>query len=337
MVASFNALAQEEGYAWELEDILPQTLVAGEDAGALTAEGAKLLDSSGCLQAGIPLCPPEGDAGTGMAATNSVAVRTGNVSAGTSIFAMVVLEKPLDDVHTEIDIVTTPTGKQVAMVHCNNCTTDLDAWVKLFAEAIELSGKKMEKSALYDALYQKALQGDVDAGGLLTYNYYGGEPVVGIEEGRPLFVRRPDAPFSLANFMRSLVYGSMATLKIGMDILTGAEKVYVERLTGHGGLFKAKGVSQRFMAAALGTSITVMESAGEGGAWGIALLAAYMACREVGEPLEAYLANKVFAANSGITVQPDAQDAAGFAAYIAKYRACLAVEQSAVKTMAKVN
>lgn len=250
--------------------------MAGEQAGILTEEGAKLLDTSGNLQAGIPLCPPEGDAGTGMTATNSVAVRTGNVSAGTSVFAMVVLEKELSKVYPEIDLVTTPTGHLVGMVHCNNCTSDLNAWVNLFQEYGEMMGLKADKNDIFAALYNKALEGDADCGGLLSYCYLSGEPITELEEGRPLFTRMPDSKFHLSNFMRTHLYSSLATLKIGLDILFKQEGVTLDNLMGHGGLFKTKGVGQKIMAAAASVPVSVMETAGEGGAWGIALLADYM-------------------------------------------------------------
>ncbi|MDR3336086.1 MAG: FGGY-family carbohydrate kinase [Treponema sp.] len=333
MLGVFNELAHGMGLDLKLEDVLPTVLGAGAKAGVLTPEGSKLLDPSGGLQAGIPLCPPEGDAGTGMAATNSVKECTGNISAGTSIFAMIVLEKELSKVYPEIDMVTTPTGKPVAMVHCNNCTSDLDAWVKLFGELNELAGTKIEKSALYDALYYKALEGEADCGGLLSYNYYGGEPIIGLEQGRPLFVRTPDSHFTLANFMRTLLFSAMGTLKLGMDILTGNENVRIKSLLGHGGLFKTKGVGQGLMAAALNTPIAVMESAGEGGAWGIALLAAYMFQRETGESLEAYLAQKVFSGDMGTSVEPDTKDAEGFAVFMKRYSAGLAIESSAATNL----
>ncbi|MDR0720211.1 MAG: FGGY-family carbohydrate kinase [Treponema sp.] len=333
MLNTFNGLASGMGYSFNLEDLAPKVLCAGEDAGKLTEEGAKLLDPSGGLAAGIPFCPPEGDAGTGMVATNSVEKRTGNVSAGTSIFAMIVLEKPLSKLYTEIDMVTTPAGMPVAMVHCNNCTSSLDAWIKLFTELNEITGAKISKPALYDALYNKALEGDGDCGGLVEYNYYGGETITGLDEGRPLFARFPDSRFTLANFMRSLLFGTMGTLKLGMDILTEKEKVSVKSLLGHGGLFKTPGVGQRLMAAVLNTPVAVMESAGEGGAWGIALLAAYMALKEPGETLEAYLNKKVFAGNAGSRVEPDAKDIEGFAVYIKRYEAGLAMERSAVSSL----
>ncbi|GHV75236.1 ATPase [Spirochaetia bacterium] len=329
MVGQFDSLIG--GIGWKLRDILPKVLNAGTLAGVLTAEGAALLDPTGMLKAGIPLCPPEGDAGTGMVATNSVAVRTGNVSAGTSVFAMVVLEKELSQVYPEIDMVTTPAGKPVAMAHCNSCTSDLDAWVKLFGEVTETFGAKVDKGKLYDTLYEAALSGDADCGGLLSYNYYAGEPVTGLEQGRPLFVRTPDSRLSLANFMRSLLFSAMATLKLGMDILTEKEHVRLDKLLGHGGLFKTKGVGQRLMAAALQTPVAVMETAGEGGAWGIALLAAYMQQKNAGESLETFLAQKVFVKNAGKLVEPDTKDVDGFTTFIQQYTKGLAIEKAAVE------
>jgi sugar (pentulose or hexulose) kinase len=330
MAEQFNSLMESREFNWKLSDILPAVIGAGEPAGFLTAEGAALLDPAGGLRAGIPLCPPEGDAGTGMVATNSVAGRTGNVSAGTSIFAMIVLEKELSRLYKEIDMVTTPSGKPVAMVHGNNCTSDLDAWIKLFNEAIALSGGIIEKSVLYDALYHKALEGDADGGGLLSYNYYSGEPVTGLDQGRPLFARMPDSRFTLANFMRTLLFSIMGTLKLGMDILTEKEQVRIDRLMGHGGLFKTKGVGQCLMAGALDTPVAVLDSAGEGGAWGIALLAAYMVLKHEGEALESWLAQKVFAANSGISVKPDAKDVKGFKTFMERYTVGLRIERAAV-------
>jgi sugar (pentulose or hexulose) kinase len=319
------------GFCKHLREILPAVLEAGADAGSLTAEGARLLDGSGALQAGIPLCPPEGDAGTGMVATNSTLERGGNVSAGTSIFAMIVLEKPLSRVYPEIDLVTTPSGKPVAMVHCNNCTSDIDAWARLFKEAAELCGSAVEKSVLYDRLYNKALEGESDCGGLLSYNYYGGEPVTGFEQGRPLFVRLPDSKLTLANFFRVLLFSALGTLKAGMDILTENEGVRVERLLGHGGFFKTKNVGQRLMAAALSTPVAVMESAGEGGAWGIALLAAYRLQKAPAESLESYLNGKVFVGTSGQSVSPLPSDEHGFAAFMKRYMSGLAIERAAVE------
>jgi len=329
MLEQFNALAGPS-LGWKLPDILPEVLMAGENAGSLTEEGAKLLDPSGGLQAGIPFCPPEGDAGTGMVATNSVAERTGNVSAGTSVFAMIVLEKALSRVYPEIDMVTTPSGRPVAMAHCNNCTSDLDAWVKIFAELAGLAGAKIEKPALYDALYYKAMEADADGGGLLSYNYFSGEHVTGFEEGRPLFVRTPESRFTLANFMRTLLFSTMASLKLGMNILTEKEKVKLDCLLGHGGLFKTKGVGQRLMAGALNVPVAVMESAGEGGAWGIALLAAYLQQKQSGETLESYLAKKVFAGNAGDRIEPDPKDVQGFGEFIKRYTEGFAIERAAV-------
>jgi sugar (pentulose or hexulose) kinase len=333
MVSQFDSLIAEKHFPWKLGDVLPKVLNAGENAGSLTAEGAALLDPTGTLKAGIPLCPPEGDAGTGMVATNSVAVRTGNVSAGTSLFAMIVLEKELSKVYQEIDMVTTPTGKPVAMVHCNSCTSDLDAWVNLAGEICETFGAKVNKGKLYDELYYKALAGDADCGGLLSYNYYAGEPVTGLEGGRPLFVRKADSRLTLANFMRSLLFSAMATLKIGMDILTEKENVRLDKLLGHGGLFKTKGVGQRLMAAALKTPVAVMETAGEGGAWGIALLAVYLLQKnssgDSAESLESFLAQKVFVKNAGTLIEPDIKDVQGFDAFIKQYTRGLAIEKTA--------
>ena len=329
MLKQFDELVAPNKYGWKIADILPAILNAGENAGTLTAEGAKLLDVSGNLQTGIPLCPPEGDAGTGMTATNSIAERTGNVSAGTSIFAMIVMEKDLSKVYPEIDIVTTPAGKPVAMVHCNNCTSDIDAWVKLFRELLDISGAKIDKAALYDALYHKSLEAEDDCGGLLSFNYYSGETITGIEEGRPLFARLPDGDFTLANFMRTLLFSSMATLKYGIDILTEKEKARIDSLLGHGGLFKTKGVGQRFMAAVFNAPVGVMESAGEGGAWGIALLAAFM--REGTKTLEKFLAEKVFAGKTGARIEPDPKDVEGFKKFMERYTAGLKIERAAVE------
>ena len=333
MVEKFDALVAEKGYPWKLRDILPKALVAGEVAGSLTAEGAKLLDVSGNLEAGIPMCPPEGDAGTGMTATNSVKVRTGNVSAGTSVFAMVVLEKELKKVHPEIDLVTTPAGDLVGMVHCNNCTSDLNAWVNLFKEFMESMGLEVDMNRLFGVLYNKALEGDKDCGGLLAYNYFSGEHITGFEEGRPLFVRRPDDKFNLANFMRTHLYTSLGALKTGLDILFREEQVKLDVLLGHGGLFKTKGVGQKIMAAAAGVPVEVMETAGEGGAWGAALLASYRVWKEDGETLDAYLENKVFGGQHGTVVEPDADDVKGFDEFMVRYHAGLPVERAAVEAM----
>ncbi|HHY83459.1 MAG TPA: FGGY-family carbohydrate kinase [Clostridiales bacterium] len=332
MVSKFDNLLKDRGLPFKLLDILPKVKNAGEFAGALTAEGAKLLDPTGGLQPGIPFCPPEGDAQTGMVATNSVAPRTGNVSAGTSIFAMIVLEKPLSKVYTEVDMVTTPSGSPVAMVHSNTCTSDLDAWVRVFGELVEAAGAKLTKPELYDLLYYKALEGDADCGGLVSFNYYSGEPIAGIDGGRPLFVRKPDAKLTLANFMRAHLFSSMAILKIGMDILE-KENVALDRLFGHGGLFKTKGVGQKLMSSALNVPVAVLETAGEGGPWGMALLAAYMANKNEGETLESYLEDKVFKDANAQYEFPDPRDNAGFAAFLSNYKACLPVEQAAVDSL----
>ena len=333
MIQQFDELIAERAYPWKVKDILPTVLVAGEEAGVLTKEGAKLLDPSGTLEAGIPLCPPEGDAGTGMTATNSVAVRTGNVSAGTSVFAMVVMEKELERVHEEIDMVTTPDGSLVGMVHCNNCTSDLNAWVALFKEYSNAMGMTVDMDQLFSTLYRKALEGNPDCGGLLAYNYFSGETITGFEEGRPLFVRRPDSRFNLSNFMRVHLYTSLAALKMGMDILLKEEHVQLEKILGHGGLFKTKGVGQRIMAAAIDVPVQVMETAGEGGAWGIALLASYLVHKKAGESLSQYLNDTVFADQKAEEMQPDARDVAGFNEFIKTYKRGLAIEQTAVEKM----
>jgi sugar (pentulose or hexulose) kinase len=331
-IAQFDALAADAHFSWNLRGILPQVLCAGEDAGTLTAEGAKLLDPTGTLKPGIPLCPPEGDAGTGMAATNSVAPRTGNVSAGTSIFSMVVLEKPLHEVYTEIDLVATPSGAPVAMVHCNNCTSEMNAWVSLFREFAGLTGTKVDTGALFTMLYKKSLEGDADCGGLMLYNYGAGEGVTHFDSGRPLFVRKPDANFTLANLMRVHLYSALATLKIGMDILA-EERVAIDCLTGHGGLFKTPGVGQRYLAAAVNAPVTCMETAGEGGAWGAALLAMFRREKTGDETLAQYLSEHVFADMKRVTLAPDASDCAGFEAFMKTYRAGLAVESAAVSAI----
>ena len=318
-------------YPWKLTGILPEVLSAGEDAGTLTPEGAALLDVSGKLQPGIPLCPPEGDVGTGMVATNSVAKRTGNVSAGTSTFAMLVLDRELRSTRPEVELVAGPDKSQVAMAHCNNCTSDLNAWMGLFKEFADTMGMKVDMGDLFVKMFRKALEGDGDCGGLMACNYFSGEPITRLEEGRPLFIRKPDSAFHLANFMRVHIYSAMATLKIGMDILMKEEKVEVDRLTGHGGFFKTKGVGQNLMASAFHTPVTVMETAGEGGAWGIALLAAYRKEKKAGESLAEYLENRVFAGQKGETVDPDPKDEAAIDAFIESYKACLAAERAAVE------
>jgi sugar (pentulose or hexulose) kinase len=333
MVDLFNKRTKEEKFPWKLQNILPKVLVAGDSAGTLTAEGAKLLDPSGQLQAGIPLCPPEGDAGTGMVATDSVAERTGNVSAGTSVFAMIVLEKALSKVHPEIDMVTTPTGKPVAMVHCNNCTSDLNAWIALFHEFTTALGVEVNQSRLFELLYQKALEGDADCGDLLAYNYLSGEHITHFEEGRPLFVRTPESRFTLANFMRMHLFSALGALKIGLDILFEQEHVKIDQVLGHGGFFKTKSVGQKVMAAAMNVPVSVMETAGEGGAWGIALLASYMLHKQKNESLEAYLSGEVFAGENGTIIAPDQRDVDGFAAFMERYKKGLVIERAAVDVL----
>ena len=329
MLKKFDHLVSEKGLPWDhVTDVLPRVLVAGEEAGYLSEDGAALLDD--LLMPGIPFAPAEGDAGTGMTATNAVAPRTGNVSAGTSIFSMVVLEKPLKKVYEEIDLVTTPTGKAVAMVHCNNCTNDSNAWVGLLQEAACLLGAEPSTGEVYTKLYEKALQGDPDCGGVLVCNYMAGEGVTHLDEGRPLVARRPDSKFTLANFFRATLYATMSTLKIGMDILA-EEKVAIDSLTGHGGLFKTPVVGQKFMAAACNASVTCMETAGEGGPYGMALLAAYKANKAEGESLESYLNAHVFADAKGSTLAPEQADVDGFNTYIANYKALLEVERKAVE------
>lgn len=331
MVAKFDKLIEPKNLGWKILDILPEVLNAGEDAGVLTEEGAKKLDPSGTLQVGTPLCPPEGDAGTGMVATNAVRQRTGNVSAGTSSFSMIVLEKALSQPYEVIDMVTTPDGSPVAMVHCNNCTSDLNAWVGLFKQYQELLGIPVDMNEVFGKLYNHALEGDADCGGLIAYNYISGEPVTGLAEGRPMFVRSANDHFNLANFMRANLYASVAVLKIGNDVLFKDEKVQVDRITGHGGLFKTKGVGQRILAAAINSPISVMETAGEGGAWGIALLAGYLVNNEEKLSLADYLDKKVFAGNTGVEIAPTAEDVAGFDKYIETYKAGLAIEKAAVE------
>ncbi len=331
MVKKFDELVAEKNYPWKLEEILPRVLVAGENAGTLTEEGAKLLDESGALEAGIPLCPPEGDAGTGMAATNSVAKRTGNVSAGTSVFAMVVLEKELKKVYPEIDLVTTPDGSLVAMVHANNCTSDLNAWVGLFKEFAENFGIDVDMNKLFGTLYNKALEGDADCGGLLSYGYLSGENITNVTEGRPMFVRSPKSNFNLANFMRVHLFTALGALKVGMDILLKEEHVEIDSILGHGGLFKTKGVGQSILAAAINAPVSVMETAGEGGPWGMALLASYMVRKAEGESLKSYLADKVFAGNAGASMEPDAKDVEGFEVFIERYKKGVAIEQAAAE------
>ena len=333
MVKRFDELIAPKGFGWKLLDIMPKSLPAGAAAGKLTEEGAKLLDPTGTIQPGIPFCPPEGDAGTGMAATNSVAKRTGNISAGTSVFSMVVLEHDLSKAYPELDLVTTPDGAAVAMVHCNNCTSDLNAYVGLFREFAEATGHPVSDDELYGTLYRLAMEGDADCGGLLAYNYYSGESITGFDEGRPLFVRRPDSVMNLKNFMRAHLYTALGALKAGNDILRKEEKVEADFFFGQGGFFKIKGVGDRVMAAALDTEIRLMETAGEGGPWGQAILAAYMQQKEEGESLSHYLSEKVFAGGDSSSFKPVKEDVEGFEKFMKDYMAGLPIERAAVDTL----
>ncbi len=330
MLDRFDRLAAEAGVPVNLGTLLPAVRVAGEPAGELTPAGAKLLDPTGGLAPGTPMCPPEGDAGTGMVATNSVAQRTGNVSAGTSIFAMVVLEHPLRGVHHELDLVTTPAGDPVAMVHCNNGASELDAWAGLFTEAAQALGASATRSMVFETLFRAALHGEPDGGGLLAYNYLAGEPITGLPEGRPLFLRRPASRLTLGNFMRTQLFSALATLRIGMDVLRRDEGVHLDRMFAHGGLFTTAGVADRFLAAALKTPVSVGDIAAEGGAWGIALLAAYLNCREGQQSLNEFLEHDVFAAAALQTTTADPKDTAGFDAYIQGFVHALPVQQAAV-------
>lgn len=331
MIEIFDGLVADRHYPWKLRDILPKVLLAGQNAGFLTKEGALLLDPAGDLQPGCPVCPPEGDAGTGMAATNSVRPRTGNVSAGTSIFSMIVLEKPLSKVYPEIDVVTTPSGMPVGMVHCNSCSSDINAWVALFREFAETLGWKPDTGEIYTRLFRKAMEADPAGGGMVSFNYYAGEPVTGLAEGRPMLIRQPDAKMNLANFMRVQLYASMETLKYGMEIMA-REHVAIDQVFGHGGLFKTEGVAQSILAAAIHAPVTVMQTAGEGGAWGIALLADYMVHQQ-GESLEDYLQNRVFAGMEQTTLAPDPKDEAGFDAYMDRFVACIPAQKAAVEAL----
>ncbi len=315
----------------KLREILPEVLRAGDPAGTLTEEGARFLDPSGELKSGIPLCPPEGDAGTGMAATNSVRKRTGNISAGTSIFGMIVLENNLSRVYRELDLCCTPDGSLTAMAHCNNCTSDLDAWMGVFDELLQLFGAGTDKAGLYGRLFGKSLEGDADCGKILTYNYLSGEHVTGLNEGRPMVLRRPDSRFSLANFLRAQLYSCFGALKTGMDILLKEEKVPLAGVTAHGGMFKTPGVAPRSLAAALNTPVTVMDSAGEGGAYGISLLAMYAQRKGQRETLPDYLDKNVFASVRKTTAEPLPEEAEGFEAFAKSYQDCLAVEKEACR------
>lgn len=330
MAALFDKLLAEKQMPWRFEHIIPSVLPAGALGGQLTEEGARILAPSGNLRAGIPVCPPEGDADTGMVATGSIDVRTGNVSAGTSSFAMIVMESEMESYHTEIDVITTPSGKPVAMVHTNTCTSDIDAWVRLLRETVEAFGASVDTTKLYDTLYNKALVGDIDCGGMLAYNYYSGEPVSKTEGGRPMFVREPDSRFTLANFMRTHLFSALATLRIGMDILFDKEQVKVDVIAGHGGFFKTEVVGQRLMAAVMETPVAVIETAGEGGAWGMAILAAYMMRKEKDETLEAYLQNRIFTNVKKIVLEANDADIQSFRDFLARYKKGLPIERAAV-------
>ncbi len=332
MMAKYDERLKKNGLPFTLSDILPKVLCAGENAGTLTAEGAKLLDASGNLAGGIPVAPPEGDAGTGMCATNSVAARTGNTSAGTSVFAMVVLEKPLKEVHPEIDMVTTPTGKAVAMVHCNNCTSDINAWVGLFKQFGALFGLNASDNEIYTKLFNKAMEGNADGAGLMSVNFYSGEPVVGIDDGKLLFVRQPGAHLDLADFMRVHLQSALATLKVGLDILA-KEDVKIDAMYGHGGYFKTPGVGQALLAAAIKAPVYVMSTAGEGGPWGMALLAAYVAEKKEGQALEDFLKDEVFADAAGSKLEPTKENEEGFDKFIETFKKTLEVEKAAIENM----
>ncbi|MBR5366071.1 MAG: ATPase [Clostridia bacterium] len=332
MLDQFEKALEPYGYPWSAKSVLPSVLTAGEEAGTLTAEGAAFLDPTGNLRSGIPFCPPEGDAGTGMTATDSVRLYTGNVSAGTSDFAMVVVDH-LPGVHREIDMVTTPDGLPVAMVHCNNCTSDINAWIGLFGEFAQRAGLAISKPALYDLLLLSALEGDADCGGLLSYNYFSGEGITDVNEGRPVFLRQPDSRMNLANFMRTHLLSALATLKIGLDILTDEEKLRIDKLYGHGGFFKTEIAGQRMLSAAAGVPVSVMKTAESGGPYGMALLAAYMLQKDEGEGLADFLDNRVFAGAESSTLMATEEDIAGFNAFLARYRAAFPVETAAIETL----
>ncbi|SDM48260.1 xylulokinase [Sediminibacillus halophilus] len=333
MVKQFDDLISAKEYSWKLRDIFPKVYLSGEQAGELTEIGAKILDRSRNLQPGISLCPPEGDAGTGMVATNSVRKRTGNVSVGTSVFAMIVLEKDISKVYPEIDLVTTPNGSPVAMVHANNCSSDINAWLGLFREFSEAMGYEVDHNKLFEVMFNKALEAERDGGGLLSYGYLSGENITGLENGRPLFVRSPESNFNLANFMRTHLFTAFGALKIGMDILRKQESVVIDSILAHGGLFKTPVVGQKIVAAAMNTPVSVMNTAGEGGAWGIAILASYMMVKDQKENLEEFLDNKVFKDAGGQEIYPDSLDVQGFEIFIERYQKGLAIEQAAVDNL----
>jgi len=328
-VAQFDELVKPYGFSWNLKQILPRVLRAGENAGSLTAAGAALLDESGKLEAGIPMCPPEGDAGTGMVATGAVLPRTGNISAGTSAFSMQVLERPLKGYYEEIDVVATPAGKTVAMAHANTCSSEIDAWINMIADAARTMGWNVDMNELYTTMFRKALEGAPDCDGIVAYNYFAGEPLTATETGRPMLVRLPESRMSIANVMRAQLYGAITTVRIGIDMLTEKEQVETDTMLGHGGFFKTPGVGQQIMADALNIPISTMETAGEGGPWGMAILAAYMQRKEAGESLEDYLSNKVFANAKSTCLNPDPAGVAGYESYLTRYKACLDAQRAA--------
>ncbi|WP_368931055.1 xylulokinase [Bacillus pumilus] len=329
MLHQFEDLIEEKGYPWKLRHLLPRVYLAGEEAGVLTAAGAAILDQGKHLQPGIPFCPPEGDAGTGMVATNSVEKRTGNISVGTSVFAMIVLEQELKGVYPEVDMVTTPDGLPVAMVHANNCTSDLNAWMNIFREAFDALGVQVSSEKVYAALLQQALEADRDGGGLLSYGYYSGENITRLPEGRPLFVRSAESRFNLANFMRTHLFSAFGAMKIGMDRLKEQEHVVIDRLLAHGGLFKTPLVGQKMVAAALDTPVSVVSTAGEGGAFGMAVLASYMAHHQK-QTLAEFLTHQVFAHTSEELIEPDPLDVKGFSEFLERYQDGLPIEEAAV-------
>ncbi len=331
MMEKFKELADKEGFAVSLENILPKVLLAGQSGGILTKEGALLIDPTGTLQEGTLLCPPEGDAGTGMVATNSIAPKNGNISAGTSIFAMIVLEKNLSRYYSEIDMVTTPVGHPVAMVHCNTCTSDIDAWVKIFYEFAKQIDNNVNISDIYNLLYQSALNGKFDCGGLTSVNYFSGEPVVKIKDGAPLFIRKADNELNLSNFMRTHIYSSFATVKIGLDLLINDQEIIIEKLLGHGGLFKIEKIAQQMMASSLNTPVEVTDTASEGGAWGMAILAEYMSNKEQNQSLEEYLNTKIFADTKSIVCFPNKEETEGFNSFLERYKKALNIENFAVE------
>ncbi len=328
MLAQFDNLVAEKAFPWQLKAILPEVKVAGEQAGLLTENGAKLLDPTGNLQPNIPFCPPEGDAGTGMVATNSIKEKTGNISAGTSAFAMIVLEKPLSRLYEQLDMVTTPTGKLVAMAHSNNCTTDLNAWMSLFQENLQAFGVQVSTEKLYETLFNQALQGSADCGGLLSYGFHSGEHGLNLAKGCPMFIHPTNAQFNLANFMRSQLYFCFAAMKLGIDILLQQEKVNISQILGHGGIFKTQGIAQKVLASALNTPILTMNTAGEGGAWGIALLANFLGKNQ---SLESYLDEVIFKDSQTTLVNPDETMHAGYQQFMQTYQQGIAVVQTAVE------